>query len=65
MSDIKLIPLTEVMTRFALSRTSIDRKCKQGIFKKFSLPGSSRVFLDENQIVNAFQPKQTKAENHE
>jgi predicted DNA-binding transcriptional regulator AlpA len=57
MDDLKLIPLAEAMQKFNLARATIDRKCKAGVFQKYTLPGSSKVYLSENEILNAFQPK--------
>lgn len=55
----KLSPITYKMAKekYDLARTTLDRKVKQGIFQKFTLPGSSKIYLDENEIINAFTPK--------
>lgn len=57
MDTRKLIPLNQVMEKLQLSRSSINKMVKEGTFKKYTFPHSNKVYLDENQIAEAFIPK--------
>jgi hypothetical protein len=48
------ITISKVEEKYDMARSTIDRKCDAGIYTKFTLPGSSKVFLDEQQIMDSF-----------
>lgn len=54
------MPLSDVATKYKIGRKTLDKRVKDGVLTKFSLPGSSLVFIDEAELISAFQPKSQK-----
>lgn len=56
--DVKIISLKDAQTKLQVSRATLDRRVASGAFQKYKMPGSSKVYFNEDEIMNSFKPIQ-------